>query len=200
MKVKVYVEGGGDSQALRTRCRRGFAQFFERAGLKNRMPRIIACGSRNDAFDTFRTAVSVAAADEFCLLLVDSESAVDTAPWEHLEDRDGWDRPDDAEDNQAHLMVQCMESWFLADRDCLAKFFGQGFTSRAWPNHSNVEEIPKSRVFESLKRATRKSRKGEYGKAKHSFEILGVISPLLVRGASLHAHRLLRTLDDKCGP
>ena len=24
-------------------------------------------------------------------------------------------------------MVQCMEAWFLADKDCLAAFFGLGF-------------------------------------------------------------------------
>lgn len=43
--MKIYVEGGGDSKELKTRCRRGFSNFFEKAGLKGRMPRVVACGS-----------------------------------------------------------------------------------------------------------------------------------------------------------
>ena len=31
-----------------------------------------------------------------------------------------------ATDEQAHLMVQCMEAWFLADRETLAAVFGRG--------------------------------------------------------------------------
>lgn len=54
MKVRVYVEGGGDSKDLRILCRRGFSKLFERAGLKGRMPKVAACGSRNQAFRSFR--------------------------------------------------------------------------------------------------------------------------------------------------
>ena len=51
MKVKVYVEGGGDGKDLRTKCRRGFSSFFEKADLVGRMPQVIACGGRAKAFD-----------------------------------------------------------------------------------------------------------------------------------------------------
>ncbi len=44
--VKVYVEGGGDSKELRTRCREGFSKLVERAGFKDRMPKFVACGGR----------------------------------------------------------------------------------------------------------------------------------------------------------
>ena len=109
MKVKIYVEGGGDSKDLRTRCRKGFSSFFEKANLAGRMPRVIACGGRDAAFDKFRTAFGARKAEEFIVLLVDSENPVadDAGPWKHLAGRDGWHMPDAATDENAHLMVQC---------------------------------------------------------------------------------------------
>lgn len=75
MSITVYVEGGGTSKDLRTRCREAFHNFLASAGLRGRFPRIVACGSRSDAFDRFRTAVSHNAS-ESCLLLVDSEEPI----------------------------------------------------------------------------------------------------------------------------
>ena len=93
-------------------------------------------------------------------------------------------------------MVQVMESWFLADRPTLARHFGQGFRETALPNQTNVEEIAKQQVFDSLKAATRDSRAGTYDKGRHSFDVLGKIDPGKVRSASPHADRLLQVLDD----
>ena len=81
MTVKVYVEGGGDGRDLRTRCRKGFSAFFEKAGLAGRMPRVVACGSRESAFDRFRTAFAARKAGEFVALLVDSEAPVADGTW-----------------------------------------------------------------------------------------------------------------------
>lgn len=200
MKVKIYVEGGGDAQALRTRCRRGFSSFFQRAGLSGRMPAIVACGPRNDAYDSYCTALASAGQDDFPMLLVDSEAAVSHArAWDHLKARDNWDRPPSAHDEHAQLMVQCMEAWFLADRALLAKFFDQGFTDKPLPGSQNVEEVPKQEVFQALKMATRHSRKGEYDKGKHSFDILAQLEPDRVKEASNHAKELLETLDQRSG-
>lgn len=71
--MKLYVEGGGDAAALKTACREGFAKFLGKAGLAGRMPRIVACGSRADAYDSFCTAIRNG---EAAMLLVDSESPV----------------------------------------------------------------------------------------------------------------------------
>ncbi len=200
MNVKVYVEGGGNSQELRTQCRQGFSDFFRRAGLHGRMPRIVACGSRNDTYDSFCTAVNIAGEDDFAMLLVDSEAAVVQGAWMHLQSRDNWAQPSGTSDENAQLMVQVMEAWFLADRKRLAEYFGQGFTANPLPDNKNVEEIPKQVVFDSLKLATRNSKtKGEYTKGKHSFQILAGLDPHKVSTSSNHAGRLLRTLDDKCG-
>ena len=94
--LKIYVEGGGNSNLLRTACRRGVSEFLNKAGLAGRMPRIVACGGRRDAYDAFCTAW---AKGEPALLLVDSEAPVGTTcrrgkpdqwdPWLHLHHRQG---------------------------------------------------------------------------------------------------------------
>lgn len=124
VSVRLYVEGGGDSASLKGLCREGFSTFLEKAGCKNRMPRIVACGGRQSAYDMFMTACK---SNEPCMLLIDSEDLVSEAsPWKHLANRTGdeFTKPDNATDDHCHLMVVCMESWFLADKVALADFFG----------------------------------------------------------------------------
>jgi hypothetical protein len=118
---KLYVEGGGQSKALKTACRSGFSRFLEKTGLTGRMPRIVACGSRQNAYDSFCTALQNG---ESALLLIDSEAEISQRyqqdipdrwlPWHHLKSRqgDGWNKPDAAGNADCHLMVQCMEAWF----------------------------------------------------------------------------------------
>ena len=165
------------------------------------MPQVIACGGRETAFDKFCTALGSRRAEEFIILLVDSEGLVAdrSEPWSHLRERDSWEKPDDATDENAHLMVQCMEAWFLADMECLTAYFGQGFNPNALPGRPNIEDVAKGDVLEGLKRATRQSKKGEYGKGRHSFDILERIDPAQVMVASPHASRLVQTMREKAG-
>lgn len=88
MSIKVYVEGGGDhNKTLDTRCRKGFREFFEKAGLEGRMPKMVACGGRRRAFENFRTSIGQR---ERSILLVDSESPIQTnRPWQHVKNRPG---------------------------------------------------------------------------------------------------------------
>jgi len=194
--IEIFVEGGGDRDDLKTLCRRGFKRFFERAGLGGRLPKVIACGGRARAYDMFRTAVDHPEINVLPLLLVDSEGPVSEGPWRHLKRFDGWERPEAVGDDQIYLMVQCMESWFLADRECLTRFFGQGFHGKALPPKSReIEAIDKDKVYSYLMKATQASKtKGEYRKGKHSFEILGQLDPNKVSAASPQARRLLETL------
>ena len=199
MSVKIYVEGGA-SGGLDRECRRGFSEFLKSAGLRDKMPRIIACGSRDRAYDKFCTAQEQASTDEFIVLLVDSEEGVegDIGPWAFLKLRDNnWNKPDGTSDENVHLMVQCMEAWFLADRDTLAQFFGDGFNANPLPNRPDVENIPKLDLYNALKGATRTSRKGEYGKGPHSFDLLAKLDPQKVVAASPYARRLVDTLLSK---
>jgi hypothetical protein len=200
--VKVYVEGGGDhNKALQTLCRQGFSEFLRRAGLKDRMPRIVACGGRRSAYNSFRTSHESADLDGIAILLVDSEGKVVGSAWEHvrLREGDGWERPKGAADDQIHFMVQAMESWFHADSAELQRYYGQHFQLSALRLRADVENIPKADLFAGLRAATKSCQKGEYSKGDHSFQILAHIDPAKVRAASPHAEGLLIELDKICG-
>ena len=188
------MEGGGDSKTLKTACRKGFRSFLDKAGLTGRLPRIVAGGSRQNAYDSFKTAHDQG--NGTVLLLVDAEGPVAAdGSWLHLQARDGWDRPDGATDEQCHLMVEVMESWLLADREALEAFYGQGYRSNALPQRQNVEEVPKDDVRDGLARATRNSTKGRYHKGTHSFKMLEKLDPAKVRDASPYADRFISTLS-----
>ena len=199
MTIKVYVEGGGETRQLKTKCRQGFSDFFRKTGLEGRMPEVIACGGREKAFDKFRAGFTRATDNVFIVLLVDSEDSVaeNTGPWLHLENRDNWDKPADATDENAHLMVQCMETWFLADKDALAGYFGDDFNMNSLPGRLEVEAISKSDIEAGLKAATRQCKKGQYDKGSHSFGILTELDPDKVTSGSPHAKRLISTLLKK---
>ncbi len=192
MVIKLYVEGGGDSNSLHSRCREGFRRFLEKAGLEGQMPRIVACGSRQSAYDKFTTARENG---DNALLLVDSEVKVtEESPWKQLA-KEGFNVPLKATDDHCHLMVLCMESWFMADEEALSAFFGQGFNTKALPKNSNIESISKEEIFKSLEKASLKCKtKGAYGKGEHSFSILATIDPEKVASASPWANRFLSTL------
>jgi hypothetical protein len=214
--VKLYVEGGGDSQLLKTACRQGFSEFLGKAGLAGRMPRVVAGGSRNSAYDMFCTSIK---AGEPALLLVDSEELVkpdaqqgngtvvaDRAkwkPWLHLKQRvgDAWVMPAGSEDAHCHLMAQCMESWLLADRDALSRFFGQGFKESALPAVSRpMEELNKPLIYQALAQSTSDCKtKAAYGKGDHSFKLLALIDPAKVFIASPWAQRFIETLRFRMG-
>ncbi|SDT35228.1 protein of unknown function [Pseudomonas asplenii] len=212
--MKLYVEGGGSAASLRTACREGFSKLLDKAGFKGRMPRIVACGSRNDAYDSFCTAIRNG---EKAMLLIDSEAPVIAAaqpgdareiadranwlPWQHLLQRqgDGWKKPEGSEDWQCQLMVQCMESWLLADRQVLREFFGQGYQENKLPALGNsLERVAKERVYDAFAEATRNCKsKDQYGKGEHSFKLLALIDPAKVSEASPWAKRFFEVLEKR---
>lgn len=195
VKVKVYVEGGSKGK-LESKCREGFSEFFIGAGLPKPKFTIIACGPRNKARDRFFSALRSASPDSISLLLVDSEEPVRPShtPWQHLFSRDQWQRPSGAQEEHAHLMVQCMESWFLADVAELGKYFGSGFRPQSIAKRNDIENIPKVDVLRQLKSASSNSKKSAYDKGRHSFEILSRIDPEKVIRRSPFAKRLVDTL------
>lgn len=206
MSATVYVEGGGDrNKALKAECRRAFKEFFEKAGLAGRLPRVVPGGGRRQTYDDFCTAFNGPGNHDFVALLVDSEGpvAADVGPWAHLRTRqgDGWAKPARATDEHAHLMVQCMEAWFLADRETLAAVFGNSFRPGVLPGQPQVEEVRKQDVLQGLENAARdcQTRRG-YRKGRDSFDILSRLDPGLVAAASPHAERFLNTLRAKLQP
>lgn len=153
---------------------------------------------QNEKYEDFRISIRTERHKyQLILLLVDSEGPVANhhTAWQHLKQRpdDNWDKPPDADDQTAHLMVQCMESWFLADKDTLERYFGDGFLRRSLPGQVNIESIPKNDVLNGLERAARPSTQKHYHKTNHGYELLGLINPERVGDASVRA-RALNTL------
>ena len=196
MVVKLYVEGAGPTDLQRSQCRQAFQAFFKSLGLAGRLPGTVACGGRQAAYDDFVTAVAANKSCVLPLLLVDSEGPV--APgqtaWQHLRVRDNWAKPAGASDDQAFLMVQVMETWFLADRKTLRRYAGPEFRAdalRAWPS---LEDVSKQKVYEALDKATADCGGKRYAKGTRSFEILGMLNAGTVENACPHAKRLLDRL------
>ena len=165
------------------------------------MPRIVACGSRQSAYDDFCTAIRNS---KPAMLLVDSEELVTTTqPWQHLLNRigDKWVQPNGANNDHCHLMVQCMEAWFLADRQTLQTFFGQGFNVNALPAAANpIEGIAKQQIYQSLTDATKDCKtKAPYGKGEHSFKLLALIDPAKVTAATGWAKRFVDEMKKQMG-
>lgn len=203
MRVKIYVEGGGDSKEQHVRCREGFRKLINKAGFTQRSPAIVACGSRLSAYDQFKAA-TVSNNDVYPILLVDSEDPVrntdenpdSEAVWQHLRVRDNWERPSGATSEQAQLMATCMETWIMADHKALQDFFGQCLqTSALLPLH-NIEERTRHEVQEKLAHATRTCGRGRsYVKGEKSFKVLAELDPATLKKYLPHFRRLIATLE-----
>lgn len=196
MSVRVYVEGGGDSGSSKAACREAFLRFFQKLSNLKLNPRVIASGGRMKAFQNFCDALQANKGDEI-LLLVDAERPVTASVWHHLRMApDNWKKPRLAADKQAHLMVQSMEAWFMADKEAVSRYYGREFRVGSLPSRKDIENIPKDDLVPALERATRNTKKGRYHKTRHAFEILAVISPDKVQQRSPHGKRLFRALQE----
>jgi hypothetical protein len=196
--VRLYVEGGGSTEKLQVECRKAFRQLLEKAGLSNRMPRIYACGSRNEAYDSFRHAHATAKPGEFVVLLVDSEDPVTSPPWEHLKGQDGWNRPPSATDDQAQMMATCMETWIVADREALRRVFGSALREAHLPGVAALEVRSRDHVQDALERATAACPPARrYEKGRRSFQALAAVKPEALEELP-HFQRLRVLLHDRC--
>ena len=200
MNVTLYVEGGGDYKDLKSECRRGFRELLTNAGFEGRMPRIVACGPRNDAFDDFQIALTQGLT--LPILLADSEVLVKEAnsvnnssgAWNHLHERDGWQRPKVVSDDQAQLMVTAMETWLVADPKAVSKHF-PGMNEKKLPATIELESRTKNDILTALEGATSGSNKGKYKKGRDSFELLANLNPGEMKNKLPHFRRFIQALD-----
>lgn len=195
VSVKVFVEGGGPYAKRRTAlaCRQAFHLFFAKLLGDRPKPRIVASGSRDEAYHDFCRSLENDP-DTFPILLVDSEDPVPAGKTVrvHLQERDNWTAT--MPDEQVYLMVQCMEAWFLADIPAVVLYYHHEFDESALSGNPNIEAIPKRDVLNRLHNATKATNKRAYDKSKHGFEILGSIDPGRVRQRSSHADALFNFL------
>jgi|GEM_PF-903312 hypothetical protein len=199
--LTIYMEGGGNSGAQKTKLGRGMEQFLvsfkEKLRAKNGNLRVTPRGTRQAAYDAFVNARRWPEPGEIIILLVDSEAAVaacDDAS-AHLRKRqgDGWDLRGVSIDH-IHLMAQTMEAWLVADPEALASYYGQHFHMNALPVRDDLEEESKIDCANKLAAATRPTQKGEYQKIRHAADLLGRISPDKVRKRCPRAEIMFSTL------
>ena len=192
VRVRIVIEGGGSGETPDKDFRQAWTQFFESAGLVGRMPRVVRGEGREQTFDKFRTALQRRRPNELPILLVDSEGPVvpGRSAWEHLHNQDNWNQPPGAADDSAYLMVQVMETWFLADREALRRFFGPSLNENHFSQWPDLEAVPKDTVLNAMEMSTANCQR-PYSKGKVSFELLGQIDPDIVATACPHAGQLL---------
>jgi len=197
VKAVIYLEGGGESKELNSRCREGFHKLLEKNGFKEKMPRLKACGSRDSAFNDFRTAHQ-SKRDTFVALWIDSEDPVADIEktWEHLKKRDGWEQPEKSADEQVLFMTTCMETLIVTDRDALKKCFKKDFQDSALPPLNDLERRNRKELFDCLKQATRNCL-AQYEKGKKSFELLGMLNAQTLRKHLPSVARSWRILEKK---
>ena len=195
--VTIYLEGGGDSEGLRSRCREGFRKLFQNCGFK-RMPKLVACGGRGNAFHRFSTAHIDG--KENAILLVDSEDPIVDIEktWHHLKLRDNWDKPNGAQDKQVLLMTTCMETWIIADRAALRAFYNSDFTENQLPLLANLEGRERHAIQQALQNAT-KDCTNKYEKGKRSFEVLAVLTRATLEHNLPSFKRARKELAEKLG-
>lgn len=178
-EIRIYFEG---DSALRP----GFAKFFEeisnRARARGLRWSLVAGRSTAETTKDFRHCLEQNP-DVHALLLVDSEGR------------------EPQRSRTAFFMIQCMESWFLADREALRTYFGNEFKEAALPggaNPGNVESIPKDDVVRALDNASRSTKKGKYSRSKsgHGAKLLALLKPERVRKLAPDCDRLFTILEE----
>ena len=204
--VAIYVEGGGQTSATKDPLRRGLAQFLKPVVDVVREKRIrwrlVVCGGRQQAYEAFVDAVENEP-DVYNMLLVDSEEPIpiSTGPWTHLRNRrgDAWQQPPGADDARCHLMVACMEAWFLADPAGLKRHFGSQLNESKLPRCDEAESRGKDAIYIALNSAVAAAPAREYQKIRDGAKLLETIDPGVVRMHCKWCNRLFNTLGTAIG-
>lgn len=175
--ILIFIEGEGGGregsskrQHLDGAFRESWRQFLQPLAdlAKNRRIRFrcVSGGSGATTFDKFAKPLPEQAG-ALRILLIDSEGPVNDVarPWGALPQLT---RPQWATDGHCYLIVQCVETWLLADPDALRAHYDRPKPCfrpdriRAWPA---LERIPKSTVQTALEEATAGCGAKAYGHA-----------------------------------
>lgn len=187
-EIRIYYEG---DRLLKS----GFDKFFEPLKQKARDSRCgfrLISGGGNPARD-FADAVATHAG-AWNILLKDSEGPAAASAASSLCKQQGLDQSHAA---SIFWMVEMMESWFHADKEALAKFYGDGFNRNALKANPKVEQIPKKDLEDGLRAATTGTQKRAYHKTAHGPALLALINRDRVRQAAPNCDRLFQAVLDK---
>jgi hypothetical protein len=89
-----------------------------------------------------------------------------------------------------------METWCVADREALGRFFGQHLQESALPALDDLEGRAKADVQHALEHATREcGRDRVYRKGKRSFRLIAEVDPHVLKEYLLHFVKLCEVLD-----
>ena len=189
-EVRIYFEGDAS-------LRPGFRELFKGLGGAKLRLNLIACGA--DFVADFASGVK-RNPNALNILLQDAEGPYSPAVVQETRRRiNRYDSGQRIADDQLHFMAPLMESWFLADRQALIAYYGQGFAENRLPANHQVEEILKEDVINGLANATRDTAKGRYHKTRHAPELLARIDAGRVRAVAPTGARLFRLLEQLNG-
>jgi hypothetical protein len=184
VRTQIFVEGGSNNSD--SAARRGFSDFFKRAGIE-KLPRVVICGPRGDAIRSYRNRKGLG------VLLVDSEAPVTASTKiQHLLDREDLDHEHKHQlaEEDVFFMIEAMESWLIADIESIAKTHpkvdpkpAQNVRQSA---QNQVENISKSASDEALK----KSLPENMGKGRR-MELMGLLDPEIVMRLAPEANALI---------
>ncbi len=196
----IYLEGGGESKELHSRCRKGFRRLLEQLSFQGRMPHLVACGSRSDVFDSFQTANATKNVGAYVAMWIDSEEPMADieASWVHLhgvKTVPSWTKPINANDQQVLFMNTCMETWIVADRATIKQHYGKKFQESALPSLVDLELRLRGDVQAKLAHATRECA-NTFAKGKRSFEVLEKLSPAALMKSLPSFVRIVRILKE----
>ena len=192
-EIRIYFEG---DRSLRLGLEAFLNPALERAREQNIRFTAIASGPIDETIKDFLDAVRDYP-DALVILLVDSDRADNGRLIASIKSRSTWNARIGAgvQDNQIHFMVQVMESWFLADKDALANYYGRGFRLNRLPQNPNVEQVPGNDVIRGIASAASDTSKKTYHKTRHAPDLLRTIDPAKVRSAAPNCDNLFDALQ-----
>ena len=197
LRVEIYVEGAPEH--LASECRKAFQAMFLKVGLAGRLPRVIPCGGRQEAYKDFCLASQEPG--KIVLLLVDSEERIADghSKRSHVLQRTGdqWPLPNGATEDSLYFMVEAMESWLLGDTAALSSYFRVPVNHVALPPAGNWELKSKADLTNRLNAIARNTPKNEYKKGRDSFKILAMVNPQTLQQLP-HAAAFFRRLLAVC--
>ncbi len=197
-KIVIFIEGGGQVESEKRVLRVGFDNLFRSlkllAATRGKSFRLVACGSRDDAYKAFVNE-RLYEPNTTSFLLVDSEDVMGSDVKTHLSNRERhWNLAAVSADN-LHVMATTMETWIVSDHAALERFYGRGLAQNSLPRHRDLEQVEKPDVCRDLNAATRDSGPGRYHKMRHAPKLLGLLDSATVRGKCPCCERLFTQIE-----